>query len=89
MTLIREWLVSSSRETINDETFKRALLSTLEYCLEVLQGLEQSTVEYTSSWGRFKLLVNETSLRQSLEELRWHAHATHNLWVTFKLYVEL
>ena len=93
--LMTRWFESRSREAINDQDFTRALLSALEYCLEVLQGLEQSTAECSSSnsdparWKRFKQLVNEPSLRRSLEELRWHAQATNNLWLTFNLYVEL
>lgn len=89
------WFESPSGEAINDQDFTSALFSALQYCLEVLQGLEQSTAEYSSSdssparWKRFKQMVNESSLKRSLEELRWHAQATNHLWLTFNLYVEL
>jgi hypothetical protein len=90
ITLMKEWLAPRSKESIDDEYFLKALLPALQSSLEVLRGLEQSTAVFRSSndpvhWRRFKLLVNEPSLRLSLEELRWQAQATNNLWCTFNL----
>ena len=90
ISLIKQWLESRSRESVNDDYFLQTLHSALKYCLEVLGGLQQSTAEYRNNkdplqWKRFKLMVNESSLRQSLEELRWQVQATNNLWNTFNL----
>jgi len=89
--LMTDSLVPLSKESFDDEDFLRGLLSALQNPLEVLQGLEQSTAEFRKSkndswrWRRLKLLVNESSLRGSRDELRWQAQATQNLWCTFKL----
>ena len=92
MKLMENCLAEWSEVLIHDGTFLEVLLSTLQRSLDVLQELQQSTAEFSSTenssrWNRLKVLVNESSLRRSLEEVRWQAQIASNLWLTFSLYV--
>lgn len=87
LKLMEIWLAERSEVLIHDDSFLESLLSVLRRSSDVLQELQQSTADFRKKnslgWNRFKVLVDESSLRRSLDEVRWQAQIASNLWQAF------
>ena len=90
--LMELWLHSYQR--VDDDAFLEALYASLQYCSQALQGLELSTARLSKSggslrWRRLMQMIDDSILRRSRDEVRFHAQAAYQLWTVFNMYVWL
>lgn len=84
---IKNWLERHEEKLLTEnETFLQALSSSLKHCLDTLQRL-QDDAQRVSTWRQFKRSLNNDTLKECRDELRWHVQAATNLWSTFDRYV--